>query len=81
VIVLAWIGQVLLFFICWRLFHWIVGRSLAQNTTLMADLLINLALAIVLLIVINHVHSAWWLMGIIGGILGVETALMLARSR
>lgn len=72
---LAWIGQLLLFFILWRALHWLTyytSQHVIAFSTLV-ELAVNLALAIVLLVVIDNLHSAWWLMGVIGAAMGVVT--------
>jgi hypothetical protein len=81
VIVLAWIGQVVLFFILWRIFHWLAGRFLVSvgSLTMFVDMGINLLLAIVLLVFLNLFDSAWWLMASIGAIVGIFTGILAAR--
>ena len=76
-IVLAWIGQIVLFFIFWKLFHILTGlvRQSFESHSLVGDLLVNLAVSIVLLIVLSLVHSAWWSMSIVGALVGVITGM------
>lgn len=81
VIVLAWIGQILLFFIAWKVFHWVVGTTQKQvPLTLWMELFVNLLLSIVLLVVLSNVSSAWWLMLIVGAAIGVVTGKMGRNS-
>ena len=76
-IVLAWIGQIVLFFIFWKLFHILTGlvRQSFESHSLVGDLLVNLAVSIVLLIILSLVHSAWWSMSIVGALVGVITGM------
>lgn len=79
--VLAWIGQIILFFVLWRIFHWITGKTVGQNVTMVAELVTNLILAVALLIIVDNIQSAWWLMSLIGIIFGIETGLIMSRQR
>jgi hypothetical protein len=80
-IVLAWIGQILLFFISWQLFHWLAAYARARTSfTLWTELLVNLCLSILLLVVLSNVTSLWWLMIAVGAIVGVVTGVRTARS-
>ncbi len=80
-IVLAWIGQILLFFIGWKAFHWVTSSVRSMETLgLVGEIVANVVLGILLLIVLSHIHSAWWLMLIVGAIIGVITGKMSAQS-
>ncbi|MCL6444649.1 MAG: hypothetical protein K6T83_14550 [Alicyclobacillus sp.] len=83
VIVLAWIGQIVLFFLLWRLLHWLTisaNRRLPSGTTLIMDLAVNLVVAIVLLMVVWNLHSPWWIMGVFGAAVGVFTGQLAGKS-
>lgn len=81
-IVLAWIGQILLFFIFWRLFHWLFDKlPQLSMTSMVMQIVINVVVAIVLLLIVSNVHSAWWLMILIGAVVGVFTGEMVANGR
>lgn len=82
VIVFAWIGQVLLFFVFWKLLHWgaIGVRSRMTSWSFLWELVVNLILSIVLLIVFSQVSSVWWLMIVAGAVIGIITGLMASRS-
>jgi hypothetical protein len=81
VIVLAWIGQILLFFVGWRLFHWLVSYALKQTSyTLWRELFVNLFMSILLLVVLSNVTSLWWLMPMVGAMIGVITGTRDARA-
>ena len=78
--VLAWIGQILLFFIFWKLLLWGSAKVRAtMGSTLFLDLGVNLAVVIVLLVLYSNVHSAWWLMTVTGAAVGVLTGGMTSR--
>lgn len=81
--VLVWIGQILLFFILWKLFHWGIGFLLQSMTgrSMVFDLVVNVAVAVLLLVFVRTLHSTWWLMGIIGALVGIITAMMAARGK
>ncbi|QQE78108.1 hypothetical protein [Alicyclobacillus sp. SO9] len=79
--VLAWIGEILVFLIFWRLFHWLTGKILTGNLTVLTELVVNLVLAVALLIFVANITSLWWLMLLIGALFGIETGMLLARSR
>lgn len=79
--VLAWIGEILVFLIFWRLFHWLTGKILAENLNVVTELVVNFILAVALLIFVANITSLWWLMLLIGVLFGVETGMLLARSR
>lgn len=78
VIVLASILQIITFFLAWRLFYYLTAKTnqwINQNS-LLADLAVNLAVAVLLLIVLANVHSLWGLMPIIGGAIGICSGQM-----
>jgi hypothetical protein len=82
VIVLAWIGQILLFFVAWKLLHWLVSYAGARASfTLWTELLVNVVLSILLLVVVSNVTSVWWLMIAVGAIVGVVTGIRSARPQ
>lgn len=82
-IVLAWIGQILLFFIFWRLFHWLLSKGLPQLSmaSMAFQITVNVVVAIVLLLIVSTVHSSWWLMIFTGAVVGVFTGEMAANGR
>lgn len=81
VVVLAWIVQIILFFIVWKVFHIVTGlvRESFSSHSLVGDLLVNLAVSIVLLILLNTLHSPWWLMGLIGALVGIITGMATSK--
>lgn len=81
-VVLAWIGQVLLFFIFWKALHLITVevRNRLKSVSFLWELAVNVVLSIVLLIVFNHVSSVWWLMILTGAVVGVVTGQMASRK-
>jgi len=81
VIVLTWIAQIILFFICWRALLWgtRAAKQYVNASSLWVDLVVNLVLAILLLIVIHTVHSTWWLMVLVGAFVGVFSGQMLQK--
>jgi len=83
VIVLAWLGQILLFFIFWRLLHWMFGNSLRQLSlaSMVTQIVLNVVVAVVLLIIVDNVHSAWGLMPFVGAVVGVFTGEMAANGK
>lgn len=83
VIVFAWIGQVLLFFIFWKALHWgtVQVRHSFANVSFLWELIVNLVLSIVLLIVFGHISSVWWLMILVGAVIGVITGQMESRNK
>ena len=83
VIVLAWLGQILLFFIFWRLLHWMFGNSLRQLSlaSMVTQIVLNVVVAVVLLIILDNVHSAWGLMPFVGAVVGVFTGEMAANGK
>jgi hypothetical protein len=81
VIVLAWIGQILLFFIGWKAFHWGTSSVRSMATLgLLGEIVANVVLGILLLIALSNIHSAWWLMLIVGAIIGIITGKIGAQS-
>ncbi|GMA51314.1 hypothetical protein GCM10025857_26710 [Alicyclobacillus contaminans] len=74
VIVLAWIGEILLFFIAWKVAHWgtvyVVSR---QSLGLVGELVLNVVLAVLLLIAFANISSVWWLMLLVGVFVGIIT--------
>jgi hypothetical protein len=83
VIVLAAIGQLLLFFIFWRLSHYVVTRITRQTgrLTLVSELVVNVVIALILVIIAHTVHSAWWLLIVFGAASGVFTGIAASRTR
>lgn len=83
VIVLAWVGQILLFFVFWRLLHWMFGNTLRQLSlaSMVTQIVLNVVVAIVLLIILANVHSAWGLMPFVGAVVGVFTGEMAANGK
>jgi hypothetical protein len=81
VVVFAWIGQILLFFIFWKLFHWILMRTgdSVISGSIIKELGLNLVLVVLLLIVLDNIHSAWWLMVIVGSVVGVISGQITSR--
>jgi len=79
-IIFAWIGQIILFFLCWRVFLWGATRLWQKQSTMWADLIANLLLAIVLLIVIHLTQSGWWLMSFFGAIVGVVISRLHSKT-
>lgn len=77
--VLAWIAQIVLFFILWRLVHMAAGLLAPKGFVVIAQLILNLLVAIVLLIVVSTCHNAWWLMPILGALIGVLTGASARR--
>lgn len=79
--VLAWIAQILLFFISWRIFQWIAGtlRKSSGGTSVWVTLAVNLVVAIVYVFSLYSIHSVWWGIGIIGAGVGVLVAQVLSR--
>ncbi len=75
VIVLSWIGEIVSFFLCWRLVLWGM-RWLKQHylPSMWSDVAVNLVLAILLLIVLASVHQLWWLVIFMGGFVGAFSA-------
>lgn len=82
-IVLAWIGQILLFFVFWRVFHWLFAKGLPRlsMTSMVMQIAVNLVVAVVLLLIVSTVHSVWWLMVFMGAVVGVFTGEMAANGR
>lgn len=81
-VVLAGIVQILLFFVVWRIVLTVSRRARRQllGGSMVGDLLINLAVAIVLLITAYTIHSVWWVMIIFGAAVGVFTSQVSIRS-
>lgn len=81
--VLAWIGQILLFFVLWKLVHWGAGYLLQAiaGKSIVTELLVNVVVAVLFLLFITTIHSSWWLMGIIGALVGIITAMMGGRTQ
>lgn len=73
--VLVWIGQILLFFVLWWLFSWGSRKVLQPPVGMGVAIAVNVVCAIVLLIIFHTVHSAWWLMGIVGADVGIATGI------
>ena len=82
-IVLDWIIQILLFFVLWKVFHMATGlvRDAFQSNSLIVNLLVNLVVSILLLIIMYNLHSVWWLMSLVGALVGVITGMSAARVK
>lgn len=82
-LLLSWIGEIILFFVFWRLFHWLMGRVGGQLTlaSMAMQIGVNIVLAVVLLIILANVHSLWWLMSFVGAGIGIFTGEMVANAR
>jgi hypothetical protein len=78
VAVFAWIGQVFVFFVIWRLFHWLTAKAAREQIlqSLVAQMIMNLVIAIVFLVALHTLHSIWWLMAIIAAGIGILTGLV-----
>jgi hypothetical protein len=78
----VWIGQILLFFLVWRLFHWLTGKVCSERVlySLVTQGIINLVIAIVFLIVFYNLHSAWWLMATVAAGIGILTGQAARRE-
>ncbi|MCL6517456.1 hypothetical protein [Alicyclobacillus sp.] len=81
-IVLAWIGQILLFFVAWKALHWAVvaAKRWLGPGPLVREMVVNVVLSVLLLIVLSSVGSVWWAMLLVGAIVGVITGQMALRS-
>lgn|GEM_PF-5092487 len=79
-IVLDWIGQIVLFFILWRLLMWGTEQVLASGTTMLITIVVDVVSALVLLIVVHATHNAWWVMAFAGAVIGVMTGVTLAAK-
>ncbi|SFV07890.1 hypothetical protein [Alicyclobacillus macrosporangiidus] len=81
-VVLAWIGQILLFFIAWKALHWAVvgAKPWLGPSPLIREVVVNVVMAVLLLIILHSVGSVWWAMLFIGAIIGVITGQMALRS-
>ncbi len=80
--ILSWVGQIVLFFVAWRLFYYVsvnAAKRLARQS-LWTDLAVNLALAIILLIVFVNLKSLWWTMPVVGAAIGVSTAQLVGAT-
>lgn len=75
-IVFAWIGEIILFFLCWRIALWGMRRVKLSfaDSSMWIDLFSNLALAILLLVVLSLVHNIWWLVLLVGLFVGAFSA-------
>ncbi|MCL6547308.1 MAG: hypothetical protein K6T30_00190 [Alicyclobacillus sp.] len=80
--VLAGVLQILLFFVFWRLLHWVSSKARGRGEpSLWSDVAVNVAIALVLLIAVDNLRSAWWLMALIGAVVGVATGQLVARTQ
>lgn len=82
-IVVGWMAQILLFFLFWRLLHWLFGNSLRQLSlaSMVTQIVLNVVVATVLLVILANVRSAWGLMPFVGAVVGVFTGEMSANGR
>lgn len=70
--IIAGVGQLIVFFLVWRLFLWATGVVKgSMPSSLWTDLFANLILAIILLILLHHVHNFWWLTALVGAFVGI----------
>ncbi len=79
-LVFSFIGQLIVFFLCWRATLWF-GRRIKNRVapSLWMELVTNAVLAMILLIVLYFVHSTWWLVALIGGFVGVFCVQVLGK--
>jgi hypothetical protein len=75
-VVFAWIGEIILFFLCWRIALWGMRRVKMSytDTSIWIDMFLNLAMAILLLLVLGLVHNIWWLVLLVGLFVGAFSA-------
>lgn len=81
--VIDWIVQIITFFLAWRVFHYATVKvnEPFQGGSLVRDLAVNVAIAILLLIVLTNVHTLWWLMPTVGAAIGILGGQMGGRSK
>lgn len=81
-VVLAWIGQIVLFFIAWKLFHLCTDFvRQAFSGSLWMDLITNVIVAFLFLLFFHTLHSFWWLMVFAGALVGIITGLASANAK
>lgn len=80
--ILSWVGQIVLFFVAWRLFYYVSVKTAKRLTrqSLWTDLAVNLAVAIVLLVVFANLRSLWWTMPVVGAAIGVASAQLVGAT-
>ncbi|MCF8568452.1 hypothetical protein LLE49_27420 [Alicyclobacillus tolerans] len=80
---LAWLVQIVLFFVLWRVVHWLVSSPGLKLTlaSMVMQIVVNVVAVIVLLIVVDNLHSAWWTMPIIGAVVGLFTGETVSNGR
>ncbi|MBX6354067.1 MAG: hypothetical protein IRZ10_12150 [Thermoflavifilum sp.] len=77
-VILSWIGQIILFFVVWRVFHWLTVRAAREMMlrSLVVQMIMNLVVALVFLIILHTLHSIWWTMAILAAGIGILTGLV-----